>query len=195
MLQAVLDAAAEVFLEVGFERAKMTQISARLCGSKGTLYSYFKSKDELFTAAMLDTLEKRGVELHESLTLNPKDLRTVLIGCAKVYLDLILSPNSLALVRTAVGASRNSDFGARLYERAPRKGIDEMTTYFEHLKEINELDIPDPHIAAVHFKGLLEAGILEPMMFGATPELSMEKSIPLAVDCFLKAYGWQGPHD
>ncbi|HLY77858.1 MAG TPA: TetR/AcrR family transcriptional regulator, partial [Caulobacteraceae bacterium] len=48
--ELILDVAQEVFLEEGFANASMSTIAARLGGSKGTLYNYFKSKDELFTA-------------------------------------------------------------------------------------------------------------------------------------------------
>lgn len=47
---AILEAAAEVFLEAGFEGASMSQIAARAGGSKRTLYGYFPSKEELFVA-------------------------------------------------------------------------------------------------------------------------------------------------
>ena len=48
--ELILDVAQEVFLEEGFANASMSTIAARLGGSKGTLYNYFKSKDDLFTA-------------------------------------------------------------------------------------------------------------------------------------------------
>src|SRR5258708_22025925 len=48
--EAILDVAQDVFLEEGFANASMSTIAARLGGSKGTLYNYFKSKDDLFNA-------------------------------------------------------------------------------------------------------------------------------------------------
>ena len=50
--QAILDVAAEVFREHGFEHASMSEMTARLGGSKSTLYSYFASKEELFLEVM-----------------------------------------------------------------------------------------------------------------------------------------------
>ena len=47
---AILDAAEKVFLEEGFAAASMSAIAARVGGSKGTLYNYFKSKEALFEA-------------------------------------------------------------------------------------------------------------------------------------------------
>ena len=48
--ELILDVAQDVFLEEGFAAASMSTIAARLGGSKGTLYNYFRSKDELFAA-------------------------------------------------------------------------------------------------------------------------------------------------
>src|ERR1035437_5854149 len=46
----ILKVAREVFFEQGYTAASMSTIAARLGGSKGTLYNYFKSKEELFEA-------------------------------------------------------------------------------------------------------------------------------------------------
>jgi len=50
--QAILKVARETFLEHGYDGASMSDIAARLGGSKGTLYNYFKGKDELFAACI-----------------------------------------------------------------------------------------------------------------------------------------------
>ena len=55
--QAILKAAAEVFREVGFERASMSDIRARIGGSKATLYNYFPSKEKLFFEVMYQAKE------------------------------------------------------------------------------------------------------------------------------------------
>ena len=48
--EAILDVAQDVFLEEGFAAGSMSTIAGRLGGSKGTLYNYFRNKDELFEA-------------------------------------------------------------------------------------------------------------------------------------------------
>jgi TetR/AcrR family transcriptional regulator len=47
---AIIDAAERVFFRKGFEAATMDEVAAEAELSKGTLYLYFKSKDELFIA-------------------------------------------------------------------------------------------------------------------------------------------------
>ena len=41
--QAILEEAAKAFQELGFERTSMSEICARVGGSKATLYNYFAS--------------------------------------------------------------------------------------------------------------------------------------------------------
>ena len=48
----ILDVARECFLAEGYAATSMSTIAARLGGSKGTHYNYFKSKEELFEAMM-----------------------------------------------------------------------------------------------------------------------------------------------
>ena len=55
--QAILEAAAKVFLEKGPAAASMDEIAERAELSKGTLYLYFSSKEDLFVAASAEPLD------------------------------------------------------------------------------------------------------------------------------------------
>jgi TetR/AcrR family transcriptional regulator len=50
--QQILDAALSVFAEHGIDAAKLEEIAARAGVSKGTIYLYFPSKEELFRAVV-----------------------------------------------------------------------------------------------------------------------------------------------
>ncbi|RMH45263.1 MAG: TetR/AcrR family transcriptional regulator [Deltaproteobacteria bacterium] len=52
----ILDAAERVFLAKGFAQATMDEVAASCELSKGALYLYFRSKDELYVAVCLRTL-------------------------------------------------------------------------------------------------------------------------------------------
>ena len=75
--QAIIDVALQVFREVGFERASMALISRRLGGSKGTLYGYFRSKEELFETTMKVACEGPGDQIMNLLDPCSNDLRGV----------------------------------------------------------------------------------------------------------------------
>jgi AcrR family transcriptional regulator len=48
--EKIIQAAVESFAQTGFDRTKMEDIAKRLGLSKGTIYLYFKSKEDLFLA-------------------------------------------------------------------------------------------------------------------------------------------------
>ncbi len=49
---AILKAAEELFRKKGYQNTSMSEITAKLGGSKATVYGYFKSKKLLFEAVM-----------------------------------------------------------------------------------------------------------------------------------------------
>lgn len=59
--QQILQAAAEVFSRSGFHEARMDDIAEQAGVSKGTLYWYFESKDDLILA-LLDSMFQREME-------------------------------------------------------------------------------------------------------------------------------------
>src|SRR6201989_2734894 len=63
--EAIMEVAREVFVEEGYAAASMSTIAARLGGSKGTLYNYFKSKEELFEAYIRETCGRMGGPVFE----------------------------------------------------------------------------------------------------------------------------------
>lgn len=54
----ILEAAADVFAECGFERAKVDDIAERAGVAKGTIYYHFQGKDELFCALIADLMQR-----------------------------------------------------------------------------------------------------------------------------------------
>ena len=62
----IINAAEGVFTEKGFDQARMDDIAEETGLSKGTLYLYFKSKDDLIIA-ILDRMVQREFKQFESL--------------------------------------------------------------------------------------------------------------------------------
>jgi len=56
----IIDGACRVFLERGFDAASMGEIAREAAVSKGTLYVYFKSKEELFAAIVAGQCSLQG---------------------------------------------------------------------------------------------------------------------------------------
>jgi AcrR family transcriptional regulator len=79
----ILNAAEEVFTEKGFDQARMDDIAGQTGLSKGSLYRYFKSKDDLIIA-ILDRLFQREFGQMEKLVVADKSAR----ACIEEFTDL-----------------------------------------------------------------------------------------------------------
>jgi AcrR family transcriptional regulator len=187
---AILEAATAVFREVGYERASMAMIAERVGGSKTTLYGYFPSKEELFWDAIVGSVKvERGEKAMALLDPSDPDIRGVLERFGRAYQPLFTTRDTMAVTRTAIAeATTNRELSTLLYQRGPKRILEAIATYLSHLKEKGAIAGADPHVAAVHLKALLDAGIVEPLLFGAKPELKPADAVRIAVDAFLGAY-------
>ena len=61
----LLDAALNLFVEKGFAATRVEEVAARAGVSKGTLFLYFQSKEELFKAVVRENLSGRFKEWGE----------------------------------------------------------------------------------------------------------------------------------
>ena len=70
----IIDAAEDIFANVGFSNAKMEEIAEKAKMSKGSLYFYFDTKDNLYMAVayraiqLLNNMLRGAVEEHKSST-------------------------------------------------------------------------------------------------------------------------------
>src|SRR5580700_9527936 len=99
--RAILDVASEVFLSQGYAATSMSEIAARLGGSKGTLYNYFRSKEELFSAFITDTCQGPAMAIFDHLPASGggQSIRDRLVNFGVDFLRFILSPRLIALNR------------------------------------------------------------------------------------------------
>lgn len=189
----ILAAASEVFREVGYARASMAMISSRIGGSKGTLYGYFKSKEELFAAVMMATIEEQASQVVSLLQDSDESIFTVLCRFGEAYLTLLTSAEGLSIMRTVIAESGHSPLGSILYTEGPEAAWNEISDYLGRLAERHMLRISNARIAAMHLKGLLEGGIVEPLLFGAKPWFDRSEGVKNAVEAFLRLYGTVPP--
>jgi AcrR family transcriptional regulator len=180
-----------VFLEEGFANASMSVIAARLGGSKGTLYNYFKSKDDLFNAYV----ERRCLWQDEIFAM-PTGRETpeeTLLRIASAYLKRVLTDFNLKNFRLiAAEAERSPEIGRTFYDAGPRKGAERVAELLEGLQKDGHLDLDDPLDAAHQFLGLAQSRYFKARLCNAIPELTekqVEDEAKLAAKTFLRAFG------
>lgn len=75
--QDIINAARKVFSSKGFNSATMEEIASQAELSPGTLYLYFKNKEELHTSLSIDILKVLSGELHKVAQMDAKPVEKV----------------------------------------------------------------------------------------------------------------------
>lgn len=156
--EAIVREAAQLFMEMGYERATMGELTTRLGGSKATLYGYFRSKEELF-AAVVEGLGEAHLadavaELQQLATVG---LERGLARFAEKMLTLILREDALALHRMVVGESGRSSIGEAFVELGPRRCMQAVATAFDAAMARGDMARGPADLLAMQFLGLVKS--------------------------------------
>ena len=124
-----------MFLAEGYSGVSVDGIIANIGGSKRTLYAYFGGKEGLF-AAIIEQLCAENVSPLTHMTLAQKPLQEALTTIARVFLDVVLSPRTLALHRLIVSeALRAPEAAKSFFEAAPATAYSCLADYFTWAEE------------------------------------------------------------
>ncbi|WP_416425142.1 TetR/AcrR family transcriptional regulator [Pseudomonas sp. App30] len=189
--QEIIDAAFQVFSEIGFAQAAMGEIALRAGASKATLYSYFESKEELFTEVMCENAVDEVKAAF--LLLDPQvAVEKMLLDFGIHYLTAVLAPQMLAVRRLANHEGGRSDLGVMFHERGPKRGWQMVMDLLEQYIQQGHLRSCDARVATAHLRGLYEAELMELSILGvikvSTRQL-VRDVVKRALAVFLLAYG------
>src|ERR1700722_4570084 len=93
----VMEGARSVFLGQGFDGASMNDIARAAGVSKGTLYVYFDSKEQLFEALIRDGRRQQVERL--VFPEDPGDARDLLRGFGVRLIEMMTRPEMIAHIR------------------------------------------------------------------------------------------------
>jgi AcrR family transcriptional regulator len=189
--EAIMNVAREVFFEQGYTAASMSTIAARLGGSKGTLYNYFKSKEELFEAQVRDMCGGAAERILEVAEEGPP-LET-LTRLGEQYLQHLFSVETVQMFRILVAEAQRSPELARVfYEVGPARGQKGLESYLEAARARGLLVLCDCTLAAEQFLSLCKGRSHLQFLLNLIPALTpaqIRLQSAQAVDAFMTLYG------
>jgi AcrR family transcriptional regulator len=187
----IIQGARTLFLAQGFDAASMDAIARKAGVSKGTLYVYFESKEQLFEAIVED---ERGAQAEQIFALDStnRDVAAVLMSLGAAYARFLCQPAAASALRTVIAiAERMPELGRKFYEFGPKCGIERLAVYLEAQREAGVLAIEDCEIAAAQFLDACQSTMFKPIMFGAAEpptDARVQTVVGTAVQTFLAAY-------
>lgn len=190
--QSIVDVAAEVFREQGFERTSMGEICQRIGGSKATIYNYFASKEELFFEVILQSSETEFAEVHSALDLSTEHIGQALETFGTRLMTFIYSPSLQDVRRLVISEAGRSNLGQKCYEIGPSRCVAEVAQFLSTAMDQGKLKRADARTASLHLKGLYEAEFFDRFMCHVLGDLDPDEvaqAVKRAVTVFMAAYG------
>jgi len=187
---AILLAAAELFLEQGYEPVSMDAIAAKADVSKRTVYSYFDSKSVLFTSILVaHCTSMGGIALPDHAA--GRDPRQVLTEYGRVFVRMITSPRAVAMQRVIFReAERLPEIGRIFFQNGPQRHIAKLSDYLKQASAEGKLKVDDPTSAAFLFMSIVKAPFHLQQLCGLIDHVSpaaIDRAVKSAVDFFLEA--------
>ncbi len=191
--QQILEGADRVFSTMGFDAASMNDITREAGVSKGTIYVYFDSKEELFLELCIGYRDKLFSGIYSAFEGN-HNLRDALIAFGKALSIKVTSDMVIRSQRVVIGvAQRMPSMSRSFYEQGPKKGQAIVKAFLEKHVAAGDLEIEDTELATHQLSDLMMSGLFKRRLFGFTDKEPTEEEINRAViggvDMFLRAYG------
>ncbi|MBB4640504.1 TetR/AcrR family transcriptional regulator [Rhizorhapis suberifaciens] len=187
----ILEVARRSFFENGYAATTMSEIAAKLGGSKGTLWSYFPSKEDLFAAVLDEATTEFKQQLVEILELH-EDTRSTLFRLCIQFVTRVSRIEAIRLHRLIHGeGGRFPELGRIFYERGPKSVKAMIADYLDQCIQEGSIRCVDTAVAANQLVALCMAGAHQKMLLNivdAVPPEEIRTEAASAVDVFLRCY-------
>lgn len=193
----ILDAAAAVFARSGVRDSRMDDIVAEADLSKGALYWYFKSKDELVTA-FIERLFSRGLEHFAAFLKTNQPFKLQMLAISRyVAADIrsVSETRSVALEYYAL-AARDAEIRSRVREYIEAY-VELYTAMLEHAIKRGECRPVDARKTAVMIEAMYEGTAVLSLVGTGTPadiDAMLEHATRLLLDSLLVRHPEQSSH-
>lgn len=113
----LLDAALDLFVEKGFAGTRAEEVAARAGVSKGTLFLYFQSKEELFKAVVRENISGRFKEWNEEFETFEGTAAEMLAYCMNVWWERVGATRASGITKLMMSEAGNFPEIAAFYQQ------------------------------------------------------------------------------
>jgi AcrR family transcriptional regulator len=113
----LLDAALDLFVEKGFAATRAEEVAARAGVSKGTLFLYFQSKEELFKAVIRENLSGRFKEWSEEFDTFEGSSAAMVAYCMNAWWERVGNTRASGITKLMMSEATNFPELAAFYQQ------------------------------------------------------------------------------
>jgi TetR/AcrR family transcriptional regulator len=167
----LLDAALDLFVEKGFAATRAEEVAVRAGVSKGTLFLYFPSKEELFKAVVRENISGRFAEWNEEFKTFEGTSAEMVRYCMQVWWERIGSTRASGITKLIISEARNfPDIAAFYSKEVIEPGEQLIRRILKRGVDSGEFQIPDLDYAVY--------AILAPMIWLIMMKHSLGACVP-----------------
>jgi len=154
----LLDAALDLFVEKGFAATRAEEVAARAGVSKGTLFLYFPSKEELFKAVVRENISGRFQEWNQEFQSFEGSTADMVRYCMKVWWERVGATKASGITKLVISEARNfPDITAFYQQEVIKPGQDLIRRILQRGVDRGEFQVLDMDYAT--------SSITAPMIF------------------------------
>lgn len=189
---AILCAAADLFVQHGYDGTSTEMIAEAAGVSRQTIYNQFENKEALFRAIATELVAEIVVSLGEAVK-SGADVRETLLALAQRLLKMLVHPKVVALHRLMLTEMpRFPELGRAIYDSGPATTEAELAAYLHEQARLGRLQIDEPRLAAQQFFALTVHHLKFKTMMGLAADIGEDEitaQSEAAVATFLRAFG------
>lgn len=157
----IVAAALEVFAEKGFAAARLEDIAKRAGVSKGAIYLYFATKEDIFRAVVEQGVAPNLSAVQNILANADADFPVLLRGLVKVLAGVVATTPVGGIVKMVIGESRNfPELAQAWHDQLVRPALTAMTQAIGAAQARGELRPGDPRLYAISLISPLLVGVV-----------------------------------
>ncbi|CAH0990572.1 hypothetical protein SIN8267_00665 [Sinobacterium norvegicum] len=138
--ELILQAAEQLFCELGFTHTSMDAIAKRAGVSKQTVYSHFGTKTDLFSAAISAKCDV--YQINEEIFQQNQPIKDTLIEFGRRFHRMVISEEAVSIYRTCVSQSKSHpELGQLFYQAGPQRIAQLLAEYLQEQVRIGRLGI------------------------------------------------------
>jgi AcrR family transcriptional regulator len=159
--EEIVNAALAVFAAKGFAAAKLDDIARQAGVSKGAVYLYFETKEDIFRAVVERAIAPNIGVVKAMAAAHPGPLEDLLRGVVEVVTGVIETAPVGGVLKMVVGEAGNFPELARVWhEKLVSQALGAMTTAIANAQARGEVRPGDPRAYAVQLIAPLLVGVL-----------------------------------
>jgi TetR/AcrR family transcriptional regulator, regulator of autoinduction and epiphytic fitness len=172
---AILEAATELFLELGYDQTSLARVADDAGVSKATLFKQFPTKAQLFEAMVLaagDTPDS------EPLDPPPGDFHAGLVSLGMAYAELLSRPRMADLIRAVIAESaRFPELRQRTFNFGTLPVLTALRRFLQAANSQGTANVDDLDVAAAQFLGMIATVVFWPRLVHGNWSLTDEETL------------------